>query len=373
MTAAGELEEWHLSLGIGRVAVTSDGTVFVAYLTLDTGALRARWSEDAGGSWSAAEELAAQGGDAEGRNTPAIASLGGVVFVAYEDPTTKAVHVQRAEVAACQPDCAGKTCGPDGCGGECGAGCAAPAACVGGACVGPAPPPTIEAPWVSGSADGVLDEWADVPPLALTAPDSWVATTAAAPGAYDDDDWEVGVAGEGEVDCYVGPCVTSVGVQSTAEGRVVEIDRVGAALGDSVGLSLIVNEDDGDGREGWLELTPGVGGSKDPSQFATVLLQGKRPPTPGPEPSGRVEPRAPADVVQPPPAPDAATGTAAESVPIGFPPDEPPNPVAPAVDSGGCASGSPRPWGGASLLIVLALASLWRRRRRVAGGRELSR
>ena len=419
VTAAGELEAWHLSLGIGRVAVTSDGTLFVAYLTLDTGALRARWSEDAGSSWSAAEGLAAQGGNAEGRNTPAIASLGGVVFVAYADPTTKAVRVQRAEVAVCQPDCTGKSCGPDGCGGACGSSCEAPAACVGGECVGPAAPPTIEAPWVSGSADGVLDEWAAVAPIQLIAPESWVSTTGApppaaedlsasvrvgwagdvlrvavtisddvhaphlqagllwqgdsvqvavdvahdkSPGAYDDDDWEVGVAGEGDVDCYVGPCVTSVGVQSTADGRVVEIDLKGAAQGDSVGLSVIVNEDDGDGREGWLELTPGVGAGKDPSQFATVLLQGEPPPPPNPEPNPRVEPRATTDVLQPTPFADAGVGRAAESVPIRVPPAAPPrNPAAPAVESGGCSSASPGS-SGASLLIALASMMLWLRR-----------
>ena len=42
----------------------------------------------------------------------------------------------------------------------------------------------------------------------------------------------------------------------------------------TIGVNVVVNEDDGAGREGWLEWTPGVGLSKDPSLFAAVSLIG---------------------------------------------------------------------------------------------------
>lgn len=41
---------------------------------------------------------------------------------------------------------------------------------------------------------------------------------------------------------------------------------------DSLYFSCIVNENDGDGRKGWIEFCPGIGSSKDPSKFINVPL-----------------------------------------------------------------------------------------------------
>lgn len=41
---------------------------------------------------------------------------------------------------------------------------------------------------------------------------------------------------------------------------------------DSLYFSCIVNENDGDGRKGWIEFCPGIGRSKDPSKFINVPL-----------------------------------------------------------------------------------------------------
>lgn len=36
--------------------------------------------------------------------------------------------------------------------------------------------------------------------------------------------------------------------------------------------SLLVNPNNGRGRMGWLELSPGIGGRKDPAQFLDLVL-----------------------------------------------------------------------------------------------------
>ncbi len=38
-------------------------------------------------------------------------------------------------------------------------------------------------------------------------------------------------------------------------------------------MSLLVNDNDGKGRKGWVEWTPGIGVTKNPSQFAAVVFQ----------------------------------------------------------------------------------------------------
>lgn len=68
----------------------------------------------------------------------------------------------RASEAGCTPDCSGRECGPDGCGGECSPGCAEGAVCGGdGACVGagdpdgpPPPGPPPPGPPAPGDVEG---------------------------------------------------------------------------------------------------------------------------------------------------------------------------------------------------------------------------
>jgi len=41
----------------------------------------------------------------------------------------------------------------------------------------------------------------------------------------------------------------------------------GAHLGDRLSITLLVNDNDGGGRKGWVEWTPGIGRSKDPTHI----------------------------------------------------------------------------------------------------------
>ncbi len=49
--------------------------------------------------------------------------------------------------------------------------------------------------------------------------------------------------------------------------------------GDVIGFSFLVNENDGAGRDGWLEWTPGIGSGKNPGAFGTITLLTAPPPT----------------------------------------------------------------------------------------------
>ena len=94
VTAAGALSGWgELGHGIARVAVNAEGTVGVLYLEHATGPLWATSSDDGGASWHAPIQLAAAGGAADGRDTPAIASAARVFFAAWPDGA--AVHFRR--------------------------------------------------------------------------------------------------------------------------------------------------------------------------------------------------------------------------------------------------------------------------------------
>jgi MYXO-CTERM domain-containing protein len=44
------------------------------------------------------------------------------------------------------------------------------------------------------------------------------------------------------------------------------------SVGESIGFSFLVNDADGQGREGWMEWTPGIGTSKVPYYFGEILL-----------------------------------------------------------------------------------------------------
>ena len=63
------------------------------------------------------------------------AALGPATTAAKKKKKKKKKTVTAAPLPACQPACAGRVCGPDGCGGTCGAPCAACKTCTNGACV----------------------------------------------------------------------------------------------------------------------------------------------------------------------------------------------------------------------------------------------
>jgi len=131
ITAPGELQGWHLSLGIGRIAVTSGGAIVAAYLIADGGAIWVTSSDDGGNSWHPPQKIGDKGGTAEGRNVPSAAALGNTVFIAFSDGGK--VRLVRGEASDCDPECVGKQCGDDGCGGQCGQ-CGTKEQCVAGQC-----------------------------------------------------------------------------------------------------------------------------------------------------------------------------------------------------------------------------------------------
>jgi hypothetical protein len=38
-------------------------------------------------------------------------------------------------------------------------------------------------------------------------------------------------------------------------------------------FNLLVNEDDGEGRDGWIQIAPGIGGSKTPERYPFVVFE----------------------------------------------------------------------------------------------------
>jgi len=111
-------------------------------------------------------------------------------------------------------------------------------------------------------------------------------------GEYDDlNDWEVGVALSGEdtlTFCFHAPsgadgCPVTAAVRRKGNKTSYEAAfSVDTAPPGPFGMTFLVNENDGAGREGFLEWTPGIGLAKDPSRFAQVSLVGGPPPDPGP-------------------------------------------------------------------------------------------
>lgn len=79
--------------GIARVAVSSQGTVGVVWLTRSGGSLWASSSDDDGETWHPAVQLAGLAGAAEGRDAPALDAVGRVFFAAWPDGT--AIHFRR--------------------------------------------------------------------------------------------------------------------------------------------------------------------------------------------------------------------------------------------------------------------------------------
>jgi hypothetical protein len=122
---------------------------------------------------------------------------------------------------------------------------------------------------------------------------------------YDGNDWEVGAALLQEVPsagCWHKPdgfttCPVQVSGKRVGNMTRYEIKIPGDFSG-QVGLSVLVNDNDGAGRDGWLEWTPGVGFAKDPSFYGNVFLQEEGAPP--------VDTGTPSDIG--PTAPDVVTG-----------------------------------------------------------------
>ena len=114
------------------------------------------------------------------------------------------------------------------------------------------------------------------------------------PGAYGPHDCEyslmLGNDGKARVQCWRAPQgvgdqakAISLAVKRTGHDTVYEVAIPWAALGTAVGasgpvlgLDVLVNDNDGSGRRGYMELTPGIGQSKDPGSYVTALSSGAR-------------------------------------------------------------------------------------------------
>jgi len=111
------------------------------------------------------------------------------------------------------------------------------------------------------------------------------------PGYDGSNDWEIGVAltADGnDVFCWHVPpgvqgCPLMFDIKRQGGKTIYEV-RIAGDFSDELGFNMVVNDDDGAGRQGWLEWTPGIGLGKNPSLFGTVLLveEAEPPPDQGP-------------------------------------------------------------------------------------------
>ncbi|MBM4353811.1 MAG: hypothetical protein FJ109_08440 [Deltaproteobacteria bacterium] len=221
------------------------------------------------------------------------------------------------------------------------------------------PPLPLEAPRLEGLVlDGKLSEWGGIPPVPLPAAGHWAGLQGAAPApadfsasfrvawmdgvlyaavevvddthlnglepqdmwlgdsvqmaldpshdgtmsGYGADDWEAGaalLAGAPFAACWQKPQGVPgcpVGAAIVRSGNVTTYEIVlPTALQSVMRFCLLVNENDGKGRDGWLEWTPGIGLGKAPLLFGEVVLVDDvvSPPEPG-------EDTGPPDVVSAP-------------------------------------------------------------------------
>ncbi len=205
------------------------------------------------------------------------------------------------------------------------------------------------------------------------------------PGAYDDvNDWEVGVAlaaGGVLIHCFHAPagaghCPVQAYVLRKGNRTSYEVAfLLGEMPPKSFGMTFLANENDGSGREGFLQWTPGIGLSKDPSRFAVVTRVGGPPPEVAPEvPPDLAEPEeeglwetpgdepgpaeTPGEEASPVLEPAAEEGPGADAA-VDTPPEasEPGGTEGPAASGGGCGCGqSGRPPVGEALLFLAAFA-----------------
>lgn len=116
------------------------------------------------------------------------------------------------------------------------------------------------------------------------------------PGAYDNDsDYEIGIAmdnsggvmyalfhePEGVHNFSPELVVTRSGSKTIYEMAIPanQLPPLSLEDGGVIGFSFVVNDDDGNGREGWLEWTEGIGESKNPAMYGDMLFEIRnRPP-----------------------------------------------------------------------------------------------
>jgi hypothetical protein len=139
------------------------------------------------------------------------------------------------------------------------------------------------------------------------------------------DDYELGWArtssGDAKVRWAAPPSApeTSEAAVALSDGRAVYEVRIPAgdlgvsplAEGRELGFTLLVNDADGEGREGWIEWTPGVGEFKDPEAFGRIRLAAVI----SPEPDENLPDGADDAAVDLPP--DAFTDVSPDAVPDG--------------------------------------------------------
>jgi len=186
--------------------------------------------------------------------------------------------------------------------------------------------------------------------------------------SYDDvDDHELNVAlagGSTRTHRFHGPSGATDAVEAAvvrSAARTVYEVRLPAAVvpgvvyadGTTLGFSFVVNDADGAGRIGWMELTPGIGMEKAPYYFGELTLSDSTTP---PDDGGVVDPDAG-------PLADGGTGDAEAPDPDGAPFAD--GGTGPGDGSGdGCdcaAAGSRGPFRGLWLVMLLALVLVYRR------------
>jgi hypothetical protein len=129
-----------------------------------------------------------------------------------------------------------------------------------------------------------------------------VAGDAVAGAGYDEDDieWTLALSnGESALAVEAGPGQGAAGAVRREGDRTryeLRVPLEGLAAGRALRGSFLLNEDDGQGREGWLEWTPGIGRAKEPWRFGELRLS--------------------AEAAQPPPEPDAGRPDDADAAPV---------------------------------------------------------
>lgn len=111
---------------------------------------------------------------------------------------------------------------------------------------------------------------------------------------YDNDDYEIVMCltkNGPEMDVFAAPLAgaslpadSKLAIRKSGNGLIYEISipwnslGVTPELGRRLGFSLLINDNDGEGRKGFLQWTGGIGGRKNPTQFgALVLVDGGTP------------------------------------------------------------------------------------------------